>query len=277
MILTATLPVLLLQMDRAIGGQYDAGSEASHRIIHQDGDRSSFRECGHQFATSTVADLFLQNAASKGIPARVLAGLAGPSNSEASSRGQIFEASAHMTLRKGGCFEYKYLDVPCNISRGLRGPPSAIYNAAKQAALEAAATGVVGGAGGAVAGQLQLQLPCYGRQVLFTAGVGRDLGGFCDTAKACSVPTYLRPAGSAHPIIDACIYPDTLLQYTVTPARKPINEELLEQHLQCLPDRPSYYLDYIVPADVYTNFKVSDLRRTTERVRKTLVRLVKLS
>ncbi|KAG2438729.1 hypothetical protein HXX76_005274 [Chlamydomonas incerta] len=266
------------QVERAIGGGYDAGSEASHRVIHQNGDRSTFCSSTYNFATSTVAAQFINEVSSHSVQARVLAELAGPSSSLASSRGQIFEAQAHKTLLSGGCFEFRYLDVPCNKSRSKLGRPSAAYLAAKKAALAAAATASAGGAGGAAAGQpLQLQLPSYGTAVLFTPGEGKGIGGFSSAAKACATPSYLQPAGSAHPVIDACIYPNQLLQCTVTPDRNSIDEELLEQHLQCLPDQPKYFLDYVVPADKYDSFQVPDLRRKSERVRKTLVRVVKVN
>jgi hypothetical protein len=35
-----------LQVLSAVGSKYDAGPEASHRVIHQDGDRVSFRGLG---------------------------------------------------------------------------------------------------------------------------------------------------------------------------------------------------------------------------------------
>ena len=39
-----------------------------------------------------------------------------------------------------------------------------------------------------------------------------------------------------------------------------LNEKLLEDHLQSLPDLPRYYFDYVVPADVYSNFKPVPLK-----------------
>ena len=57
-----------------------------------------------------------------------------------------------------------------------------------------------------------------------------------------------------------------------------LNEELLEEHLKCLPDRSRYYYDYIVPTDVYSTFKPAPLKRHVDhpRVALTHVRVVRV-
>ena len=55
-----------------------------------------------------------------------------------------------------------------------------------------------------------------------------------------------------------------------------LNEKLLEDHLQSLPDLP---FDYVVPADVYSNFKPVPLKRDATdhpRVARTHVRVVRV-
>ncbi|PNH11883.1 hypothetical protein TSOC_001236, partial [Tetrabaena socialis] len=267
------------QVYLALGGQYDLNPDASHCVVHQDGDRSTFCKGPAVFATSTVAALFIDGVRRHSAQVLMLAERAGPLNNWASTRGPIFEACAHKDLLGGGCFEYKFLDVPFHAPGGCE-PLSVSYTAAKAAALEAAAAGV-GCASGAAAGQplqLQLQLPSFGQPVLFAAGAASDISGFCTAASACSEPSYLLPTVFTHPASThpACIFPDTLLQCTISPQREQIDEDILERHLECLPDQPVYYLDYVVPADVYPSFQVPDLERVHARVRKTVVRVVKM-
>ena len=73
------------------------------------------------------------------------------------------------------------------------------------------------------------------------------------------------------------IYPDTFLQFTVSPWKEGVNEERLERYLECLPPGEQYYLDYVVPADVFKEFKAPPLKRgTLPLVSKTYVRVVKV-
>lgn len=105
----------------------------------------------------------------------------------------------------------------------------------------------------------------------FTSDKPADATNFCTAASQCTGATYLRPTTPGHPVIDACIWPDTLLRYTVTPSPyKALDEAALEKHLQCLPVRGRYFLDYLVPPDVYLDFKVAPLSRhaTHTRVNK---------
>jgi hypothetical protein len=88
-----------------------------------------------------------------------------------------------------------------------------------------------------------------------------DISDFCCTARSCTAPAYLQPHAEGHPLIDACILPDTLVLYTISDSKERPDEAVLEKHLECLPDRDMYYLDYVVPSDVFPNFKVPELRR----------------
>ena len=76
------------------------------------------------------------------------------------------------------------------------------------------------------------------------------------------------------------MYPNTLVQITVAESKPSLDEGLLELHLACLPDRPEYFLDYVVPHDVYDTFKVPRLNRSGSfgvRVQRTHVRVVKVA
>ena len=87
----------------------------------------------------------------------------------------------------------------------------------------------------------------------------------------------MRPSNAFHPVIDACIYPDTLLNYKVGKGGD-LNEQLLEDHLSSLPNLTRYYFDYVVPADAYSIFKPAPLKRAMlhPRVALTHVRVVKV-
>ena len=63
-----------------------------------------------------------------------------------------------------------------------------------------------------------------------------------------------------HPVIDACIYPNTLINFKVAEGDS-INEDILERHLECLPNQDLYYFDYVVPETVYSTFKPPYLAR----------------
>jgi len=262
------------QVLAAVTGAYDTGPEASHRVIHQDGDRITFKRLGPKFATSHVGDLFAQQAQSRGMLARLMSLLASSTNMHPNSRGHFFEVLKHNVMCSGGRMAYRFLDVPGGISAsGRKGRPSSKYTDARQAALDAATT-VVAQAHGSTPGQpLLITIPAL-EQRTFEAD---SVDAFGAAVQQCSSPCYLRPDAADQPIFDACIYPDTLLQFTVSPQKEGVNEELLERYLECLPPQEQYYLDYVVPADVYKEFKASPLKRgALPRVSKTYVRVVKV-
>jgi len=112
----------------------------------------------------------------------------------------------------------------------------------------------------------------------FEGGSGEDIGEFASKVNESTTPRYLRPNNAVHPAIDSCIYPDTLLNFKVGGAAA-LNEQVLENHLQCLPDLPLYYFDYYVPADKASSrtFKPAPLLRDKSRhprVARTYVRVV---
>ena len=47
----------------------------------------------------------------------------------------------------------------------------------------------------------------------FAGGSNVNIGDFSSAAQQCASPCYLRPDNDIHPVIDACIYPDTLLNF----------------------------------------------------------------
>lgn len=266
-----------LQVLAAIEGQYDAGSEASHRVVHQDGDRVTFRECSRKFATKNMGELFAQTALSRGTAARLLMKLASPSNTNSSSRGHFFEAVMHAVVSNGGSFEYKLVDVPCGVpASDSRGRPSTERHNALQIALDKATAEAQADGGIAPGALLRMTVPQLKVQV-FKGGSNVNIGDFGSVAMQCASPCYLRPDNGIHPVIDACIYPDTLLNFKVAAGKAgSLNEKLLEDHLQSLTDLPRYYFDYIVPADVYSTFKPTPLKRDLPRVARTHVRVVKV-
>ena len=268
----------MIQVLVAIEGQYDSGSDASQSVVHQDGDRMTFCECSRQFATKHIGELFAQKAQSRGTAAQLLSKLASPSNVNSSSRGRFFETVMHTILSSGGSFEYKIVDVPCNIpASGSRGQPTSEFCNAQQTALEGATADARTSGGIAPGSPLRMHVTPL-EVVEFIGGSNVNIGNFGSVAKQCASPCYLRPYDAAHPVIDACIYPDTLLNFKVSSGKASnLNEELLEDHLQSLPDLPRYYYDYIVPRDVYSTFRLVPLKRDAAahpRVSRTLVRVV---
>ncbi|EFJ52986.1 hypothetical protein VOLCADRAFT_102606 [Volvox carteri f. nagariensis] len=247
-------------------GSYDAAPEASHRIVHQDGDRSTFSQLEYCFATPHVGSLFTERVSSKGLGAQ----LASYTSDEGCFSGLFWEPYAHQAYIKGGEFEYKVLSVPCSVPRtGKRGqPPNAVCEER-----EMAVTAATGGKS-----MVMTQQPL--KQVQFlAAGKPEEIDvHFREAVESCTAPAYLRPSHGRHPCIDACVLPDRLLQITVSKKRKAVDEEILERHLQCLPPRDVYYLDYVVPASSFQAFKVPDLKRTPgSRVAKTTQRVVKIN
>ncbi len=252
------------QVIAACSGAYDAGPEASHRVIHQDGDRTTFRMSGYCFATSKVASLFFRQVNERGDLARLVQILSASPGSDAGLRGLLFEAYAHNKLLQGGPFEFKYLDCPGG------GAPVAAPAAVP----------------------VQLNLPDFEQEVFFSPGsrsrtgaraqLTTDIASFrkaVQSVKPSVKSAYLRPSGQGHPLVDSCIYPDSLIQMTVADTKPKVDEELLEQHLECLPDLPVYFLDYVVPQDVYSTFRVPTLKRDrslTPRVQRIRVRVVKV-
>ncbi len=260
-----------------IEGQFDGGSEASHRVVHQDSDRKSFRECNLQFATKNMGELFALAAVKRGTAARLMMQLASPLNTNSSSRGHFFEAVMHAVMRSGGSFEYRLVDVPCDVPpSGQRGWRSTERFSALQAALDKA-TDQARIAGGIASGApLRMTVPQLVEKA-FKGGSNSNIGDF-DIAAKCASPCYLRPNNDIHPVIDACIYPNILLNFKVAGNVGSLNEQLLENHLQGLPDLPLYYFDYIVPAHVYPTFNPPPLKRDAKkhlRVTRTHVRVVK--
>lgn len=243
-----------MQVIAACSGAYDAGPEASHRVIHQDGDRNTFAGTAYRFATSHVASLFLKEVPQRGGMAQLVRILSGSPGSDAGLRGLLFEAFAHNTLLQGGCFHCRPLDSP-------------------------------GGARDA-AEPLTLQLPHFKAEVLFITGSRSrssiNINGFRDAAdqlrQSGTQSAYLRPSGQGHPTADGCIFPNCLLQMTVAERRGAVDEEGLEAHLQCMPRQPRYFLYYVVPRDVYDSFTTPKLKRESchPRVQKTHVRVIKI-
>jgi hypothetical protein len=269
-----------MQVLDAIERQYDAGSEASHRVIHQDGDRVTFRECSRQFATKKIGELFALATLERGTATRLMMKLASPSNTNSSSRGHFFEAVMHAIVSNGGSFLYKLVDVPCNVpASAKRGPPTAERRKALQIALDNATVQAQTVGGTAPGTPLRMTVPQLEQQ-LFEGGSNVTIGDFSKAAKQCTAPCYLRPSNDVHPVIDACIYPDTLLNFKVAAGQVgSLNEELLEAHLQCLPNLPCYYFDYFVPTDVFSTFKSVPLKRDAAkhpRAALTHVRVVKV-
>ena len=193
------------------------GPEASHRVIHQDGDRETFEEGIIKFATLNVGLMFMKMASNRGTTARLMKQLASPSNVSSSSRGLFFEISMHPRVSGGGSFEYKFVDVPCNIpAAGKKGRPTASRSDAFDLALRAASlTAAASIPGYAAGGTLQLLVPEL-QQRIFAGGAQLDVGGFPAIVEDCSSPCYIRPDNGVHPAIDACIWPDTLLNFKVS-------------------------------------------------------------
>ena len=280
------LPVhLVTQVLNAVRGGYDVGPEASRLIIHQDGDRETFEdwESSIGFATKNVGRLFAKACMQHGEPdaARLLKLLAYPSNISTSSRDPFFVDLMHPILCLGGSFMYKLVDVPpCNslpMSGGQQGRrPTAEENNILQAALLRAAEAEAEGS--SPSKPMLLTVPPLEEEV-FTSGERDDIGSFRNAAMQCASPCYLRPDTDAHPAIDACIWPDTLLNFKSAVGKTDSPDEVvLERHLECLPDSPRYYLDYFVPANVYSTFKPAMLKRhaaSFPRASRTYVRVVK--
>ena len=263
----------------AIEGGYDVGTDASHRVIHQDGDRETFQEGKVQFATDHVASLFMAQCMSRGTAARLLRDLASPLNTSSSSRGQFFELLMHPIICSGGTFDFRFVDVPSVVppDKG-KGRPTTISKNAMEKALKSATSKELAAQGSAPGLSLQLTIQTL-EEVIFRGGMQADLGDFCAAVKGCSSPAYLRPDNAVHSAIDACIWPDTLLNFKVLGGKSDSpSEVLLEQHLHCLPDLPQYFFDYVVPSDVFASFKPTCLQRDAgkfPRLSRLNVRVVK--
>lgn len=156
-----------------------------------------------------------------------------------SSRGHFFEAVKHSVMCSGGRREYRFLDVP-GLAPARPGRPSKQDIEARQAAFNAAATAQ----GSTPDAPLFITTPSL-QQEVFEAG---SVDAFKAAVEKSTSPRYLRPDDPFQPIFDACIYPDTLLQFTVSTAKNEVNVEELERYLQCLPEREKYHLDYAVSA-----------------------------
>ena len=69
------------------------------------------------------------------------------------------------------------------------------------------------------------------------------------------------------------------MNYKVSKTTSRFDEQLLENHLQCLPEQPVYYFDFIVPSDKFSSFMPPALSRNAKdhpRVAKTVVRVFKV-
>lgn len=258
--LLPALPPRCMQALTACAG-YDAGPEARHRLIYRDGDRTTFcsSAAGYRFATSNVDSLFIRQAATFDKLPQLVRFLSAPpdrwdSGNEKNQRRLMFEAYAHAALAGGGRFQYRYLDSPC----------------------------------GAAAQPLELQLVKV-KETFFSAGsqysrkctrsgkVCTDVTSFSNAASQLQLSgvqsAYLQPSGQGHPLVDGCIYPDNLLHISATGNVDTVDEQELEAHLACLPDRPQYFLTYVVPPYVYNTVRVPELSRFA-RVQRTRVRVV---
>lgn len=184
----------------------------------------------------------------------------------------------HVVMAKGGRFEFRIVDVPCSISAsGKRGALKAERIKALQLELDKATEDARRKEGILPTAPLEMTVPQLER-LSFKGGSKVSIGGFGITASQCTSPCYLKPENDVHPVIDACRYPDTLMNYKVSETSSRLNEQLLEDHLQCLPDRPCYYFEYVVPSASFLTFKPAALLRDAKhpRVAKTAVRVVKV-
>ena len=264
------------QVLAAMQGQYDAGPEASHQVVHQDGDRVTFRPSEWKFATRLMGELFAQATSTHGTEARLLKTLAGPSNPNNSSRGHFFEALRHQFMCDGKVTRtYEIIDVQCDVpASGKPGKATAERRDSLSKAIEVASAKAREKSGIKAGQPLQMTLTKL-EMNFFVGGLGEGIGNFASKANESSTPRFLWPDNAIHPVIDACIYPDTLLNFKVGNTAA-LNEQLLEDHLNCLPDLPVYYYDFYVPADKVSSFKPKALLRDKKhpRVNRTHVRLV---
>lgn len=261
----------------ALDGQCDSGPEASHRVVHQDGDRVTFKACNWRFATRRVGELFAREVLKRGPGSGVLRAMSGPLNTNSSSRGHFFEACQHDLMCEGGIIrKYKIVDVPTDFSlTRKRGRPSTAQGNAIHEAI-AEANDAARKRGGLLPG-VPLQMRSAKLDMhFFKGGTGTSIGEFAMAVNESTVPRYLRPDNFVHPVIDACIYPDTLLNFKVG-STATLDEQILENHLQCLPDREVYYFDFCLPADKMPSFRPSLLIRDETRhprVARTMVRVI---
>ena len=225
-------------------------------------------------ATRHVGRLYAERAQRVGTLGRLASLLAAPTSDSSSARGQFWEVRAHEAVCGGGRMQYRLLDVPCAApATGGKRRCNAVSEDAMQAALAAATAEAAAAQGSGEGEPLFLELPELQEQ----AFAADDLDSFQDAARQATSVSYLRPDKLAHPVFDACIYPDRLLQYTVLHWKAGVDEALLERYLRCLPPAPRYYLDYVVPAHVYPHFKAAPLTRGRRPlVGRTYVRVCKV-
>jgi hypothetical protein len=91
----------MLQCREVIDAEYDIGTEASHHVIHQDGDRITFQALPQQWATFHVGKVLLERAERSGVSAQLLKRLVSSSNPDEGSRGAFFEAQMHSAVPNG--------------------------------------------------------------------------------------------------------------------------------------------------------------------------------
>lgn len=220
-------------------GRYDSGTESSHFIIHQDGDRETFREKRREFSTKHVRSLFVREKSKHNTPSMISSDKAGPETPMGRSRGDLFEARGHKALCHGGDFEFRVVDSPIGVLPSLKSP---------------------------------MTVP-----PLIEGGHKSDIGGFADAVASNSGDVYLRPDNENHPLIDACIPPNILLNFKVSPGATKPNAKVLESHLQALPEHDEYFLDYFVTPSNYAAFKAPTLNRASDRARRLHVRVVQVN
>jgi hypothetical protein len=243
------------------------------------GDRNTFQECSRLFATDKIKELCAELALRQSSEARLLKMLSSSSNENSSARGLFYEAVMHLVVAKGGKFEYKIVDVPCSVpASGKKGALTAKRISALQLELDKATEDARKKEGTLAGAPLEMTFPQLER-LFFQGGSKLSIGGFGIAVSCCTSQCYLRPDNNFHPLMDAFIYPNALMNYKVSEMASPLNEQVLEDHLQCLPDQPCYYFDYIVPSDKYPTFKPAALLRNAvlhPRVAKTHVRVIKV-
>ena len=177
------------QVLAAMQGQYDAGPEASHRVVHQDGDRATFRPGERKFATRLVGELFAREALVRGPGARLLKILAGPLNTNSSLRGHLFEACRHQFMCGGDRTRtYEIINVPCDVpASGKAGRPSEARRLSFETAIEDANAAEKKRAGIEDCQPLQMTLPKLELH-FFEGGSGEDIGEFASKVNESTTP-----------------------------------------------------------------------------------------
>jgi hypothetical protein len=194
------------------------------------------------------------------------------------NEGVFFEALRQTSLKYGSSIERRLVDVPCQVGKSKKkGSQTAERKKAMLDAIKEEEEKMS-------FKSTELLLPM--NEIVFKGGYSSGLGDFSQAAKSAlqdqaGLPDaffYLRPDTCNHPVIDACIYPNILINFKVAEGDS-INEDILERHLECLPEQDLYYFDYVVPETVYSTFKPPHLTRDSKnpltcRVRVRVVKVV---